>query len=92
MPPLDPTTIDENADVVAIRQNGLDESLDLVSKSEVRRVDRSFPPERANLIPCGGVAVVALYEHYIGSGFGQRYCHGLANAPCRACDQRDSAV
>jgi hypothetical protein len=92
MPPLDPATIDENADVVTISQNGLDESLDLVSMSEVRCVDRSIPPERANLISCGGVAVVALYEHYVGSGFRQRYCHGLSDTPCCACDQRSSAV
>jgi hypothetical protein len=92
MPPLDPATIDENADVVTISQNGLDESLDLVSMSEVRCVDRSIPPERANLISCGGVAVVALYEHYVGSGFRQRYCHGLSDTPRCACDQRSSAV
>jgi hypothetical protein len=69
MPPLDPTTIDQDANVVTIRQNGFDESLDLVSMREIRSVDGSLPPERSNLIPCGGVAVVALYEHYIGSGF-----------------------
>jgi hypothetical protein len=69
MPPLDPTTIDQDANVVTIRQNGFDESLDLVSMREIRSVDGSLPPERSNLIPRGGVAVVALYEHYIGSGF-----------------------
>jgi hypothetical protein len=69
MPSLDPTTINQNANVVTIRQNGFDESLDLVSMREIRSVNGSLPPERSNLIPCGGVTVVALYEHYIGSGF-----------------------
>jgi hypothetical protein len=92
MPSLDPTTIDENADVVTIRQNDLDESLDLVSASEIRGVDGSASSERANLIPRGSVAVVALYEHYVGSGFGQRYCHGFSNTSCSTRDERDPAV
>lgn len=92
MPSLDPTAVDENADVVAIRQNGFDELLYLIPMSEIRSVDGSISPERSNLIPRGGVALVALYEHYIGSGFSQRYCHGLSNAPCGACDECHSAV
>jgi hypothetical protein len=92
MPSLNAATIYEHADVVTIRQNVLDESLDLVSMSEIRGIDGSASSERANLIPRGGVAVVALYEHDVGSSFGQCYRHGFSNTSCGACDERDPAV
>lgn len=92
MSSLNTTAIYEDADVVTIRQNVLDESLDLVSMCEIRGIDGSASSERTNLIPRGSVAVVALYEHYVGSGFGQRYRHGFPNTSCGTCDERDPAV
>ena len=77
---------------MTIRQNGLDEHLYLVSMSEVRSVYGSASSESANLILRSGVAAIALYEHYIGSGFGQRDCHGFSNTPRGTCDQSNSAV
>lgn len=92
MPPLDPTAVDQNTNIMTILQDLLHESLDLVPVSQIRGINRRCSSKSTNLISRVRIAFVSLYQDHIGSGFGQCERHGLADASRGTGDERGLAM
>jgi hypothetical protein len=65
MPTLYPATIDQDTDIVAVLEDLLHKSLDLIPVREICGVNRRSTPESTNLISRACVAVVSLHQNYV---------------------------
>jgi len=87
MPALDPTAVDQDTDIMAVIEDPPHKALDLVPVSQICGINCRGSSEGTNLISCARIAFISLYQNYIGSSFGQRDRHRLADASRGAGDE-----
>ena len=77
---------------MAILEDSLHKSRDLVPVSQICRVNRRGTPKATNLISRSRIVVIPLYQYYVRSSFGQSYRHRLADASRGTGDERGLAM
>lgn len=72
---------------MAVIEDPPHKALDLVPVSQICGINCRGSSEGTNLISCARIAFISLYQNYIGSSFGQRDRHRLADASRGASDE-----
>ena len=77
---------------MTVLEHLLHKSLDLVPVSQICGVNRRGSSEGKNFVSRARVTVIPLDQYYIGSGFGQRDGHGLADTSRGTGNERGLAM
>ena len=77
---------------MTVLEHLLHKSLDLVPVSQICGVNRRGSSEGKNFVSRARVTVIPLDQYYIGSGFGQRDGHGLADTSRGTSNKRGLAM
>jgi hypothetical protein len=65
MPALNPATIDQDTNIMAILEDLLHKSLDLIPVREICGVNRRSTPESTDFVSRARIAVVSLHQDYV---------------------------